>query len=63
MKKTTSALMGTIFLVILMAVFIANIIIPEKTHQIIEKISAKIGIFSKKSHHIWQKAGKTWYFF
>ncbi len=33
MKKTTSALMGTIFLVILMAVFIANIIIPDKKNS------------------------------
>ena len=33
MKKTTSALMGTVFLVILMAVFIANIIIPDKKNS------------------------------
>ena len=33
MKKTTSALMGTIFLVTLMAVFIANIIIPDKKNS------------------------------
>ncbi len=33
MKKTTSAIMGAIFLLILMAVFLANIIIPDKKNS------------------------------